>query len=39
MPEPTLYELLGGAYAISAVIDHFSDQLVQKRRSWARMRE
>jgi hemoglobin len=31
MPEPTLYERLGGVYAISAVVDHFSDQLVQRR--------
>lgn len=30
MPEPTLYERLGGVYAIAAVVDHFSDQLVQK---------
>jgi hemoglobin len=30
MGEPTLYERLGGAYAISAVVDHFSDQLVEK---------
>jgi hemoglobin len=30
MPEPTLYERLGGVYAISAVIDYFSDQLVQR---------
>jgi hemoglobin len=27
---PTLYERVGGVYAIAAVIDHFSDQLVQK---------
>ena len=31
MPGPTLYERLGGVYAISAVVDHFSDQLVQKK--------
>ena len=30
MPEPTLYERLGGVYAISAVVDYFSDQLVQR---------
>ena len=30
MPEPTLYERLGGVYAISAVVDHFSDQLVER---------
>jgi hemoglobin len=30
MEEPTLYERLGGAYAISAVIDYFSDQLVEQ---------
>ena len=29
-PEPSLYERLGGVYAISAVVDHFSDQLVQR---------
>ena len=29
MPESTLYERLGGAFAIAAVIDHFSDALVQ----------
>jgi hemoglobin len=28
MPEPTLYERIGGVYAISAVIDHFSDQVI-----------
>jgi hemoglobin len=28
MPEPTLYERLGGVYAISAVIDYFSDQVL-----------
>jgi hemoglobin len=31
MAEPTLYERLGGAYAISAVVDYFSDQLVERR--------
>ena len=30
MPESSLYERLGGVYAIAAVVDHFSDQLVQK---------
>jgi len=30
MREPSLYERLGGAYAISAVVDYFSDQLVEK---------
>ncbi|HEX9566707.1 MAG TPA: group 1 truncated hemoglobin [Thermoplasmata archaeon] len=30
MPEPTLYERLGGVYAIAAVVDHFSDEIVQK---------
>ena len=29
MPEPTLYDRLGGAFAIAAVIDHFSDALVK----------
>src|ERR687897_2353446 len=29
MPEEILYERLGGAFAIAAVIDHFSDALVQ----------
>ncbi len=28
--EPSLYERLGGVYAIAAVVDYFSDQLVQK---------
>ena len=28
MPDSSLYERLGGAYAIAAVIDHFSDALV-----------
>jgi hemoglobin len=30
MGEPSLYERLGGAYAISAVVDYFSDQLVER---------
>jgi hemoglobin len=30
MAEPTLYERLGGVYAISAVVDYFSDQLVAR---------
>jgi hemoglobin len=30
MAEPTLYERLGGVYAIAAVVDHFSDQLVKQ---------
>ena len=30
--EPTLYERLGGVYAIAAVIDHFSDQLLKNRK-------
>jgi hemoglobin len=29
--EPTLYERLGGAYALAAVIDRFSDQLLKNR--------
>jgi hypothetical protein len=29
MTEPSLYERLGGAFAIAAVVDHFSDVLVQ----------
>jgi hemoglobin len=29
MSEPSLYERLGGAFAIAAVIDHFSDAVVQ----------
>jgi hemoglobin len=28
MPESSLYERLGGAFAIAAVIDHFSDALI-----------
>lgn len=30
MEGPALYERLGGVYAISAVVDYFSDQLVQR---------
>jgi hemoglobin len=29
MPESSLYERLGGAFAIAAVVDHFSDAIVQ----------
>ena len=29
MPEPSLYERLGGAFTIAAVVDHFSDAVVQ----------
>ena len=29
MPEATLYERLGGAFSIAAVIDHFSDAVVK----------
>ena len=29
MTEPTLYDRLGGAFAIAAVVDHFSDAIVQ----------
>lgn len=29
MPKATLYERLGGVFAIAAVIDHFSDAVVQ----------
>lgn len=29
MTEPSLYERLGGAFAIAAVIDHFSDALIK----------
>ena len=29
MTEPTLYERLGGSFAIAAVVDHFSDAIVQ----------
>lgn len=28
MTEPTLYDRLGGAFSIAAVVDHFSNQLV-----------
>lgn len=30
MGEQSLYDRLGGVYAISAVVDHFSDQLVEQ---------
>ena len=30
MGEPSLYERLGSVYAISAVVDSFSDQLVER---------
>ena len=29
MTEPTLYDRLGGVFAIAAVVDHFSDAVVQ----------
>ena len=29
MAEPTLYDRLGGSFAIAAVVDHFSDAIVQ----------
>jgi len=29
MPEASLYERLGGAFAIAAVVDHFSDALIK----------
>lgn len=29
MPESSLYERLGGAFAIAAVVDHFSDAIVK----------
>ena len=29
MPEQTLYDRLGGAFAIAAVVDHFSDAVVR----------
>lgn len=32
MPEKSLYERLGGVYAIAAVVDHFSDQLLKDPR-------
>ena len=28
MAEPTLYDRLGGAFAIAAVVDHFSDAII-----------
>jgi hemoglobin len=31
MAGPSLYERLGGVYAVAAVVDYFSDQLVEKR--------
>jgi hemoglobin len=31
LAEASLYERLGGVYGIAAVVDHFSDQLVEKR--------
>jgi hypothetical protein len=31
MTEPSLYERLGGAFAIAAVIDHFSDAVVRNQ--------
>ena len=32
MADPTLYDRLGGAFAIAAVIEHFSDAVVQNPR-------
>jgi hemoglobin len=32
MGEPSLYERLGGIYAIAAVVDHFSDQLISNQK-------
>ena len=32
MPEKSLYERLGGVFAIAAVIDHFSDEVVKNRK-------
>jgi hemoglobin len=32
MTEQSLYERLGGVYAIAAVVDHFSDQLLKNRK-------
>jgi hemoglobin len=32
MPEQTLYDRLGGVFAIAAVIDHFSDAVVANRK-------
>ena len=29
MADPTLYERIGGIFAIAAVVDHFSDQLLR----------
>ena len=29
MAEPTLYDRLGGVFAIAAVVDHFSDAVVR----------
>jgi hemoglobin len=29
MPESSLYERLGGAFAIAAVVDHFSDAIIE----------
>jgi hypothetical protein len=29
MAEPSLYERLGGVFAIAAVVDHFSDAVVE----------
>lgn len=31
MSEKTLYERLGGAFAIAAVVDHFSDQVMKNK--------
>ena len=33
MAEPTLYDRLGGAFAIAAVVDHFSDASYKTRSS------
>ena len=33
MAEPTLYERLGGIFAIAAVVDNFSDRLLKT--NWA----
>jgi hemoglobin len=32
MAEPSLYERIGGIYAIAAVVDHFSDQLITNQK-------
>lgn len=32
MEEPTLYDRLGGVYAIAAVVDRFSDQLLKNKK-------